>query len=223
MPKIISIESVLSANCPDLTLGVIQCKVSNSTFDPDLWVKIDQETKRIRRDLRIENIKHVPAIEATRNGYKRCGKDPNRYRPSAEQLNRRILQGKELYQISTLVDLVNLVSLKSGYSIGGFDADKIKGDLVYGIGEKDEVYKGIGRGNLNIESLPVLRDDLGGIGTPTSDEERTMLSMETTSFLMNINAFDGNTISLKENVQWSIELLMLFANAHSFNVQYFQA
>ena len=61
--------------------------------------------------------------------YKRLGKDPNRYRPSAEALRRRILRGLPLYKIDTLVDIVNLVSIRSGYSIGGFDADKIVGGL----------------------------------------------------------------------------------------------
>lgn len=223
MPKTISIQNNLAEKCPQLVLAVIQCKVSNSEFDSELWERISNVSSKIREDLKIEQVKHVPTIDVTRVAYKQCGKDPNRYRPSAEQLNRRILQGKELYQMSTLVDLVNLVSLKSGYSIGGFDADKIQGNLEYGIGEKDELYNGIGRGALNIEGLPILRDEKGGIGTPTSDEERTMLLMNTTSFLMNINAFDGKTAILEENVQWAVELLMSFASAHAFDIRYFHA
>ena len=85
-----------------------------------------------------------------------------------------MLQGKELYQIDTLVDLVNLASIAFGYSIGGFDADKFVGDtLTLGIGREGEPYEGIGRGMLNIAGLPVYRDAQGGVGTPTSDNERT--------------------------------------------------
>mgnify|MGYP000747919632 CR=1 FL=1 len=84
------------------------------------------------------------------------------------------------YQIDTLVDLINLVSIRYGYSIGGFDADKIQGDtLVLGIGKSGEPYEGIGRGELNIEGMPVYRDAMGGIGTPTSDNERTKLEAGT--------------------------------------------
>ena len=36
------------------------------------------------------------------------------------------MRGIPLYQIDTLVDLINLVSLRTGHSIGGFDADKYK-------------------------------------------------------------------------------------------------
>lgn len=90
--------------------------------------------------------------------------DPGRYRPSAEALRRRLMRGIPLYQIDTLVDLINLVSLRTGHSIGGFDADKIQGNhLELGIGKAEEPFEGIGRGILNIEGLPVYRDSFGGI------------------------------------------------------------
>lgn len=92
-----------------------------------------------------------------RQAYKRLGKDPNRYRPSSEALRRRILRELPLYKVDTLVDLINLVSIRSGYSIGGFDADKIAGgSLVLGVGREGEIYHGIGRGELNIAGLACL-------------------------------------------------------------------
>ncbi len=69
--------------------------------------------------------------------------------------------------------------MQSGYSIGGFDADIIDGDTVtLGRGRQAEPFEAIGRGQLNIEGLPVYRDDTGPIGT-TSDHERTKLTPET--------------------------------------------
>ena len=76
------------------------------------------------------------------------------------------------------MDLINLVSLKTRYSIGGFDADKVEGDVMLGVGKADEKFEAIGRGMLNIEGLPVYRDDIGAIGTPTSDEERTSRTLK---------------------------------------------
>ena len=104
-----------------------------------------------------------------------------------------MLQGKELYQIDTLVDLVNLASIAYGYSIGGFDADKFVGDtLTLGVGREGEPYEGIGRGMLNIAGLPVYRDAQGGVGTPNSDNERTKMTIETTHLVVLINGYDGN-------------------------------
>jgi DNA/RNA-binding domain of Phe-tRNA-synthetase-like protein len=140
----------------------------------------------------IDSLKLMPAIQATRAAYKACGKDPSRYRPSSEALIRRTLRGMELYKVDTLVDAVNLASIAYGYSIGGFDADKIQGDtLTLGIGRAGEPYEGIGRGPLNIEGLPVYRDQIGGIGTPTSDHERTKLSLSSTRLLAVVNGYGG--------------------------------
>jgi Uncharacterized conserved protein len=137
-------------------------------------------------------------IKANREAYKSLGKDPNRYRPSAESLCRRIVKEKSLYKINTIVDLINLISIKYGYSIGGFDEDKISGDhLTLTVGKTDDIFNGIGRGILNIENLPVFKDSVGGIGTPTSDEERTKLAIDTTHLLIIINGYDGG-LRLKE-------------------------
>ena len=160
-----------------------------------------------------DSIKKQKAIEATREAYRACGKDPSRYRPSAEALRRRLLKGLKLYQIDTLVDLINLISLQTGYSIGGFDADKIQGiDLCLGIGKADEPFEGIGRGKLNIEGLPVYRDNVGGIGTPTSDNERTKMDVNTTHILAIINGYSGLD-GLEEAAQRTLELLKKYANA----------
>ena len=170
-----------------------------------------------------ESVKEMPAIQATRTAYKKCGKDPSRYRPSGEALVRRILQGKDLYQIDTVVDLINLASIAYGYSIGGFDADKIEGDtLTLGIGKAGEPYEGIGRGALNIEGLPVYRDAQGGIGTPTSDHERTKLGCSTTRLLALVNGYDGNREQVTACATFIQQLLKKYAGSnggtiHTFN------
>ena len=87
---------------------------------------------------------------------------------------------------------MNIISIKHGFSIGGYDLDKIVGSITLGVGRIDEPYEAIGRGDLNIENLPVLRDDTGVFGSPTSDSIRTMVSNVTTFFLMVFFDFDGS-------------------------------
>ena len=170
--------------------------------------------EKLRRELTTESLKLLPGIAATRRVYKACGKDPSRYRPASEQLIRRMLQGKELYQIDTLVDLVNLASIAFGYSIGGFDADKIVGDtLTLGIGREGEPYEGIGRGMLNIAGLPVYRDRLGGVGTPTSDNERTKMTIATTNLLVLINGYDGDECRVRQNAEFIQDLVRKYCQS----------
>ena len=178
------IESV----CPMFVGAAVEAQVVNTPYSKELWDEIHELEERFRQELTTESLKDLPSIAATRRVYKACGKDPSRYRPASEQLIRRMLQGKELYQIDTLVDLINLASIAYGYSIGGFDADKFVGDtLTLGVGREGEPYEGIGRGMLNIAGLPVYRDAEGGVGTPTSDHERTKMTMATTHLVVLIN------------------------------------
>ena len=147
---------------------------------------------RVRETTPMEMVNKRPSVAAIRAAYKALGKEPNRYRPSSEALCRRCVKGLELYRSLAVIDLINLISVLTGHSIGGFDLDKVQGDTVrLGVGREGEPYEAIGRGQLNIHCLPVIRDAAGGIGTPTSDNDRTKLSPETTALLMTIHLYSG--------------------------------
>jgi DNA/RNA-binding domain of Phe-tRNA-synthetase-like protein len=208
----ISIDEVLKEKCPDLKLGCIQCNVIVENQYADLSELIQKNIIAIREKLKIEEISKLPAIAAARKGYKLVGKDPARYRLSAESLLRRIVKGNDLYKINNVVDLLNLVSIKSGISIGGYDVSKIEGEAIFGIGKEGEPYEGIGRGVLNIHQMPIFRDDQGAFGSPTSDSARTMVSNETNFFLMVFFGFEGIG-GLDESLDLASEYLYNFAAA----------
>ena len=218
----IEVSDELRQAWPQFRGAAVFATVKNSAYSGELWKRIEEFTELYRRKYTTDSIKQMPAIQATRQAYKRCGKDPSRYRPSSEALCRRILRGIPLYQIDTLVDLINLASIYSRHSIGGFDRDKIQGSrLVLGIGKAGEPYEGIGRGELNIEGMPVYRDAVGGIGTPTSDNERTKISLDTIHLLAIMNAYSGME-GLKESVDYMIGLLKEFAGAEEMDLVYFK-
>jgi len=214
----------ISAICPTFVGSAVEARVENSAFSEALWQEIDALCADYRQRFTPADIKLWSAVEATRHVYRSCGKDPSRYRPSSEALIRRILQGKSLYQIDTLVDLINLASMTSGYSIGGFDADKIEGDtLTLGIGREGEPYKGIGRGMLNIEGLPVYRDARGGVGTPTSDNERTKITASTTRLLALVNGYDGQRDLVARCAEHIAQLLRQYASGTDITTRDFQS
>lgn len=199
----IIVSEDLRGKCPEFLGACIEADVTNTVHSDELWTEIAALSNKYASTLTTESLKTNSAISATRRVYRKCGKDPSRYRPSAEALVRRAIQGKSLYSVNTLVDLTNLVSMESGYSIGAFDRDMIVGDtLTLGIGTKDEPYEGIGRGPINIEGLPVYRDAVGGIGTPTTDHERTKTCVQTKRLVVLINGYDGN----RQNVECAVEL-----------------
>ena len=207
--------------CPGFVGACVEAQVVNTPYCSELWEEIHELEKRLRQELTTESLKEQSGIAATRRVYKACGKDPSRYRPSSEQLIRRMLQGKELYQIDTVVDLVNLASIAFGYSIGGFDADKFVGDtLTLGVGRDGEPYEGIGRGMLNIAGLPVYRDAQGGVGTPTSDNERTKMTLDTTHFVALINGYDGDEERVCQNAEFIQQLVRKYcqSNGGSYHI-----
>lgn len=217
----ITVSEEIRSRCPEYRGAAVYAEVTNTPFSEGLWQEIEAFTAELRATETTDSIKQQPVIAATREAYKRCGKDPSRYRPSAEALRRRLMRGLELYRIDTLVDLINLVSLRTGHSIGGFDADKIQGNqLELGIGKADESFEGIGRGPLNIEGLPVYRDAAGGIGTPTSDHERTKMDVGTTHILAIINGYNGEA-GLQEAAEMTQDLLQKYAGAQEVSIRYY--
>ncbi|MGM9871642.1 MAG: B3/4 domain-containing protein [Muribaculaceae bacterium] len=190
IPKIIISEQIHAA-APGLRVLAVEAAIDNVPTPDTLWGELTDMGEKLHRSLAIEMVNKIPAIAATRAAYKRCGKEPNRYRPSAEALTRRMVKGLELYRTLLAIDLINLISVVTGHSIGGFDADRIEGDnLTLGIGREGEEFHAIGRGELNIAGLPLYRDSKGGIGTPTSDCERTKLTPDTRRLLMLVNVYD---------------------------------
>ena len=209
----IHVSDEIRQRCPHFTGAAVFANVTNSASNAALWQQIDSFISDYRTRYTPDSIKQMPAILATREAYKACGKDPSRYRPSGEALVRRTLKGQDLYHVDTLVDLINLASIAYGYSIGGFDADKINGEtLTLGIGREGEPYEGIGRGQLNIAGLPVYRDAEGGIGTPTSDHERTKITLQTTHLLSIVNGYDGNHENVMACARFIADLLQQFAS-----------
>ena len=157
-------------------------------------------------------------VAATRAAYKALGKDPARYRGSAEALLRRIIAGKGLPRINSVVDIINLVSVESRLPVGLYDLAHVSGDIVFRAGRAGETYKGIGKYDLNLEGLPVFSDALGPHGSPTSDSERTMVTPETKHVLAIIILFAGAN-DLEHWTRRMSELFSMYASASETGTQ----
>lgn len=187
-----------------------------------LWNDIEKEITTLQKQLTKEQIKDIRTVAATRKAYKNLGKDPSRYRPSAEALLRRVLSGKDLYQVSNLVDLINRMSIRTGFSIGGYDYDKIVGEIEMSVGRADDDYQAIGRGKLNIEYLPCLRDTEAAFGSPTSDSQRTSIQEDTQHCLWVFFDFESDA-KLDQALEDASLLLQQFAAATRIQTTIIQA
>lgn len=205
-------EKAISEILPESRIGIFTAMARVMDSGKEIRQLSDTVAKRIRANYSVEDIRSIELINQTRNAYRKTGKDPARYRPSAEALCRRIAGGKSLYPVSNIVDLLNLISVESGFSIGGYDRERIEGEISVGIGKENEVYGAIGRGNLNIAGLPVLRDNRGAFGSPTSDSVRTRITGLTTEFMMVFFDFEGRG-PVEETLQKSAAYFSAFSEA----------
>jgi len=100
--------------------------------------------KEVQRRYDLKSLKDRPILRAYRDFFWNLGVDPTKIRPAAEALIRRVLRGKPLPQINTLVDAYNLASVKTEIAIATFDYDTIRGELTMRYAKKEERFLGIG-------------------------------------------------------------------------------
>ena len=161
-------------------LGVLVLEgVTVREADPGLAAEIAAYGEELR--LRYPDVKsaEVPGAAEARGLYKDLGLDPTKVRPSNEALLRRVLKGEALYRVNTLVDALNLCSLRAQLPFGLYDLDRVEPPVVLRRGTPGESYEGIRKGAVNVEGRPVLVDARGPFGNPTSDSARTMITTTT--------------------------------------------
>lgn len=214
----IVIDKKLKETAPELTLGGLSATVQNTDHDEQLWRDIEQRSAEIKAAIELDQIGHLPQIAAQRTTYKAMGKDPGRYRGAAEALLRRIAQGKSIYRVNTLVDINNLISLQSYHSIGTYDRAQLQPPITMRIGATGESYQGIGKGEINIDKLPVFTDLGGPFGSPTSDSRRALIKPESQAVLMILVAFNGDK-EMEHTLRQAVTLLKRYAAAENIETR----
>ena len=187
----VTIDPKLKTKCPRTALGCVTARVEAGISPAALLEEMKARETEIQKLPFPRGVLASPQVESTRIAYKALGKDPSRYRGSAEALLRRVVAGKGLPQINAVVDVINLASVESRLPIGLYDLAQVTGEIVFRAGRATETYKGIGKYDLNLEGLPVFCDAAGTHGSATSDSERTMVTAATTQVLAIIVSFGG--------------------------------
>lgn len=195
-----------------VTLGCIQCRVAVAEEHDGLAAALAREASRREAELAATPVAELPPVAAARRAYKALGKDPSRYRLSSEALLRRLAQGKGLYRINMVVDTNNLVSLRTGLSVGAYRLERLAPPVTFRKGRPGESYPAIGRGPLNLENLPLFADQKGPFGSPTSDSERTMITPEAEGLLMVLIGF-GDEPRMAESVRFAAGCLETYCAA----------
>lgn len=207
--------------CPEITLGCIQAQVQVESSSDELWKEMNDYCDVLRKEVQLEEIATLLQIRDGREVYKKLGKAPGKYRLSSEALLRRVLQGKGVYKVNNIVDINNLISLKSRFPVGSYNIKNLHSPISLMVGKPGEQYKGIGKKLISIENLPVLTDDRGSFGSPTSDSERAMITSAAKEIVMCIFSFSGIK-NIEAYLQYARELLEKYADGQDVRTKIVQ-
>ena len=189
----IRIDSEIRTLCPGAALGLLHYTADAAPSSPALLAYFEQTLTALADRYALADIAQNPNIAATRAAYRTLGKNPHEYRNAAEAMLRRIVKGQGLYHINSIIEVNNLVSVTSGWSIGTYDLAQLHGDITLRRAPEGAHYGGIGKGSVNIGHLPVLYDAEGPFGNPTSDSRRAMVQPGRRELLSVIYGFDGGS------------------------------
>lgn len=175
-----------------LRVGIIEADgLTVVDHAPALWAEIDAVSAKLHSAYAGREPAQIEGLQPARTLYRRTGVDPTKLRPSSEALLRRVLRGDGLPKVNSLVDISNLCSLEFLLPIGLHDLDQAVGPITLRLGAPGEGYEAIGKGRYSVEGRLTAADDHGACGSPTSDSQRTMITLKTTHCLMIIYAPAG--------------------------------
>ncbi|MEM4164315.1 MAG: phenylalanine--tRNA ligase beta subunit-related protein [Nitrososphaerales archaeon] len=180
----IVIDREVSDKFPDLDV-LVRCVrgVVVKPFDEELEKFKSEVCSEVRGKYTLESVKNVAIFRAYRDFFWRLNIDPTKNRPASEALIRRILAGKGLPTINTLVDAYNLASVVSEVALAAFDTDKLQSkEIVMRLAKKGETFHGIGmKEPIKLEGGEVVLDDANNLMAiyPYRDAERSKVTEST--------------------------------------------
>ena len=201
---------------PGVHIGVLYGEgLDNMTPFPDLYRLQKEAITEAQAQIGDQPATRHPHIASWREIYRSFGTKPSDYRPSAEALVRRTIKTGKLPVINTAVDLYNVVSVKHIIPMGGFDADKVEGDIYLRVSDGGETFIPLGASKQEeTYSGEVVYADDSRILTRRwnfRDADETKITSETRNLVMFIDA--SPEIKL-ENVESALdELLHLLEDA----------
>ena len=141
----LDVEADLAAKFPGLRALIIRVKDVDVRLELRELEQFKEEVAgRTKERWNLDQLREHPVFRAYRDFFWRMGVDPTKTRPAAEALIRRVLRGRPLPKINTLVDAYNLASIESTIPLAAFDEDDLAGDLLMRQADAGEEFLGIG-------------------------------------------------------------------------------
>lgn len=209
----VHVSRELCSVIPNLKLGIIHYKGIQVGESPQMLkgrLQLFQES--LFFDLENLSVTELDGIREWRQIFKVAGKDPNRYRHSAEALYRRVKKQNFLPSVHSAIDVNNFFSLEYQIPIGIYDSNKLSGGVEIRLGRENEEYTGLNGRSNSLHNLIVSTDGNAPFGSPFVDSEGTAVTAETTDALQIV--YLRPSIEQELNEQMTESLMKMFLQIH---------
>ncbi|RNF39445.1 B3/4 domain-containing protein [Planococcus salinus] len=180
----ISVDSTITEILPDFKAGIIHYNNITVSESPQMLKgRLQLFQEQLYFDLDEKELTDFPGLLEWKLAWKALGADPNRYRPAAEALFRRIRKQNYLTPVHSGVDMNNFLSLQYEIPLGLYDADKIDGDVEITLGTDRDQFEGLNNRLNTLTNILVSKDRQGAFGSPYVDSKRTSVTEDTVNAL----------------------------------------
>lgn len=138
-----SYDASLLRGFPTLVSGVIFATGFGAAEPSELRDVFREEQEWARDRLAEVELASLPSIAAWRRAFRQMGVNPTRYRPAAEALLRRLSKHGRLPEVSPLVDVGQLLSLRHAVPVAVLDAAAIDGPIVVRFADGSEEFRAL--------------------------------------------------------------------------------
>lgn len=143
---LVSIEDKILEKYPEVQIGYLLAQVTIKKSDPFVeFLKQKLGNYLQEQGINATNFAVHPSISQWRTIYENDFQmKAKTYRSSIEALLRRVVTGKEIWNICNVVDLYNCRSILSLLPMGGYDLKKISGDIKIRYAKEGESFWSLG-------------------------------------------------------------------------------
>ncbi len=216
----LNIESKLHKRFPELE--VLTCQIRGVRVEKrNLKLEKFKEEimKQVREQYDLDSLRDLSTFRAYRDFFWRVGIDPTKSRPAAEALIRRVLGGRSIPNINTLVDAYNLASVKTEIALAAFDADRLKGVLLMRFAIGGEEFLGIGmEKSMVLQGGEIVISDGEKLVAvyPHRDADNTKITMKTKNVLLLVCGVPGiREETLQKAAQVALDYITRFCDGEA--------
>lgn len=141
----IVVDAQIRADYPDAKIGWLLADLNVQETHP--YVEELKQTlagNLAFRGITDDNLTSHPDIARWREVFRKMGLKPNKFRSAVEALAKRVAKGLNMWNVSSVVDGYNCVSVKTFLAIGAFDTAYIDGDVILRYGKAGDKFYPLG-------------------------------------------------------------------------------